>query len=338
MQKILTSIFVFFLSFWVVVWWNGLIAENGDILNITKWNELVSTLNNKLSNTDIIGWNNITTSLSGSQLVIDATWGWSAWGYPYITNENQIIIAPNSTANITIEWQNFIPNSTVEIPGFDGTVNSNTALSPNQISGNITSGNTTWEFDIVVNNAWAKSDAWPGNGQNLLRVIAPVLWTGPAGTYTETFETNSKGNWADVIWVDATFSVNTWGTPSANTWPNSAASGNYYMFAETSNPNYPLRTFGVETSYFRNAQSISFDYHMFGADMWNLEVQTLYNGTWTTVYTLNGQQQTNQNDPWISTGTIDLSNYLVERIRLFYTSWNNYTWDVSIDNISIISQ
>jgi hypothetical protein len=29
---------------------------------------------------------------------------------------------------------------------------------------------------------------------------------------------------------------------------------------------------------------------------------------------------------------------LVERIRIFYTSGNNYTWDVALDNISIISQ
>lgn len=39
------------------------------------------------------------------------------------------------------------------------------------------------------------------------------------------------------------------------------------MYTEASNPNFPSMTFAVETSHFRNAQSIAFDYHMFGADM-----------------------------------------------------------------------
>lgn len=336
MKKIISSIGVFFLSFWAVLSWNGIIAENGDLLNISKWNQLVTILNSKISNADILAGDNITTTLSWSQIVINATSGWG--GYPYISNQNEIIIAPNSTANIVIEWQNFVPNSSIEIPWFDGSINSNSAVNPNQINANITSWNTTWLFDVVVNNSGNKSDSWSGNWQNLLRVIAPVLWTWVAWTYTETFESNSKWSWSDIIWLDATFSVTSGWTPSSNTWPTWAQAWTYYMFAETSNPNFPSKTFAIETSNFRQAQSISFDYHMFGAAMGTLEIQTLYNSNWTTVFTLNGQQQAAQNDPWISTGNIDLSSYLVERIRIFYTSGNNYTWDVALDNISIISQ
>lgn len=335
MKRVISTIAVSLLSFGWVLAWNGLVAENWDLLNLTKWNEMVTTLNSKLSNNDIIAWDGVSLSASWSQVIINAQAGWS---FPFIVDQSQINIAPNTTQDIIIQAKNIAPNSQLEINGFDGTINASYGLSPEQLFANITTGSATNSYDLIINNSWLKSNQWPSNGANLLRVIAAVLWTGPAGNYTETFESNTLGNWSNVAWLDANLTIQQWWTPSSNTWPNQASWGNYYIFAEASSPNYPNKTFGISTSYFRQAESISFDYHMFGVDMWNLEVQTLHNGTWTNVFSLNGQQQTTQASAWLNSGNIDLSWNLVEEIRFLYTSWNNYTGDMALDNITIVSK
>lgn len=335
MKKILSTIWVFILSFSAVVAWNGIIAENGDLLNINKWNEMVNIINQKLSIWDIIAgeWVNFTNS--GSQIIVNATAGALV---PYVNNQNQIVLSPNTTQDISIAWINITPGSQLEIPGFDGTINSSFWLSPNEIIANISAWNSTNQYDIVINNNGAKSDQWPWNWVNLLRIISPVLWNGPAWTYIEWFEANSLWSWQNVAGLDANLTVQQGWTPSTWTWPNQASNGSYYVFAETSNPNYPTKTFWISTNNFRQAQSISFDYHMFGATIWNLEVQILHNWVWSNVYIIKWQQQAAQTDAWLNTGVIDLSGELVEEIRLLYTSGTNYTGDMAIDNISIISQ
>ncbi len=335
MKKILSTIWVFIFSFSAVVAWNGIIAENGDLLNINKWNEMVNIINQKLSIWDVVAgeWVNFTNS--GSQIIINASAGSL---FPYVNDQNQIIMAPNTSRDISISAANITPASQIEIPWFDGTINSSFWLNPNEIIANISAGSSANQYDIIINNNGSKSDAWPSNWQNLLQVVAPVFWNGPSGIYTETFESNSLWNWQNVTGLDANFTVQQGGTPSNGTWPNQAANGTYYIFAETSSPNFPTKTFWISTDNFRQAQSISFDYHMFGPTMWNLELQTLYQGTWKTIFTIQWQQQANQTDPWLNSGNIDLSGELVEEIRLFYTSGTNFTGDVAIDNISITSQ
>lgn len=335
MKKILSTIWVFILSFSAVVAWNGIIAENGDLLNINKWNEMVNIINQKLSIWDIVAgeWVNFTNS--GSQIIINSSAGELV---PYIVQQSQKIVAPNTTQNITIVWENITPTSQVEIPWFDGIINSSFWLNPNEIIANITTGNTANIYDVIIDNQGVKSTAWPTNGADLLQVVTPVLWNGPAWTYIEWFEANSLWSWQNVTWLDANLTVQQGGTPSTWTWPNQASNGSYYVFAETSNPNYPTKTFWISTNNFRQAQSISFDYHMFGATMWNLEVQILHNWVWSNVYIIKWQQQAAQTDAWLNTGVIDLSGELVEEIRLLYTSGTNYTGDMAIDNISIISQ
>ena len=110
------------------------------------------------------------------------------------------------------------------------------------------------------------------------------------------------------------------------------------MYAETSGngTGYPNRTFGVETTDFNIAQSVAFDYHMFGPNIGTLEVQTQYLGVWTTRFSLTGQQQAAQADPYLSQ-FVDLSSFPVEGIRFFYTSGTNWDSDAAIDNVVIIS-
>ena len=87
---------------------------------------------------------------------------------PYISN-TLIGVPVSSTVMITLTGMNFIPDSTVTIPGFDGTINSTQVISPSQIDLNITTGaiNT---FDLIVSNHDVNNTQWSNNGLGVLRV------------------------------------------------------------------------------------------------------------------------------------------------------------------------
>jgi len=250
---------------------------------------------------------------------------------PYVENDS-VGVSPGATFNVSILGSGFSPATTVDIPGFTGTIDSVTVVSPNQIDLTLTAG-AAGTFDLVLTNGIASNTIWPGNGIDFLNVEL-VTGTGPAGTYNESFETGGS-DWVD-SGLDVAWTRDNNGTPSNNTGPNNASVGNFYTFTEASNPNFPGRTFGIETTNFNVAQSISFDYHMFGADMGDLELQYLRSGVWTTINTISGQQQTSGAAAYL-TEFVDLSGFQVEALRFLYTSGNGFTGDCALDNISIIS-
>ncbi len=253
-------------------------------------------------------------------------------GAPFI-NTASIEIPPSTTQTFSINGEGFLPTSTVSIPGFTGTINSTTVVSPTQIDVDVTTTATTGTYDVIVDNGGIDNTTWSGNGVGIFDITL-ITGTGPAGTYTESFEAG-LGNWTD-SGLDVAWTNNSGGTPSGGTGPTVASDGTFYMFAEASSPNFPDFTFGLETTHFNVAQSVSFDYHMYGAAMGDLEVQTLRSGVWTTRFTLSGQQQTGQGDAYLNQ-FVDLSSFEVEAIRLLYTSGSDYTGDCSIDNVQIIS-
>lgn len=270
-----------------------------------------------------------TSSLSLVQLAVSVSSGGVA---PYL-DAGEFVIPPNSNRTISLLGNNFSPTSTVSFPGFTGTINSTTVVSPSQIDVDVTSTATTGTYDIVVDSGGADNTVWAGNGVGSFKVEL-VTGTGSAGTYTEGFEAG-LGSWVN-SGLGASWTRQSGGTPSAGTGPNSAATGSFYLFTETSNPNFPNVTFGIETTDFATAQSVSFDYHMFGADIGTLEVQTLRSGVWTTRFSLTGQQQAAQGDVYLNQ-VVDLSSFDVEGIRFLYTSGSNFAGDAAIDNIVIIS-
>lgn len=272
-----------------------------------------------------------TSSLSVVQLQ-GVGGGSSGGGAPFVESP-AFLLAPSSTQTISLIGSGYLPSSVVSFPGFTGTINTLTVVSPTQIDVNVTTTATTGTYNVVVDNAGTDNTVWSGNGVNLFEV-ASITGTGIAGTYTESFEVG-LGSWVD-SGLDVAWTRDSAGTPSGLTGPNVASAGTFYVFTEASNPNFPNFTFGLETTDFAAAQSISFDYHMFGAAMGTLEIQTSFGGVWTTRSTIAGQQQAAQGDAYL-TQLVDLSAFPVEGIRLFYTSGADYTGDCTIDNISIIS-
>ena len=103
----------------------------------------------------------LTSSVSGTN--------WTSTVIAPNLSSDVINVAASSTVTITLNGNNFIPTSTVTIPGFNGTINSVNVISPIKIEVNITTSvaNT---FDIVVSNNGVLNTQWVGNGVALLQV------------------------------------------------------------------------------------------------------------------------------------------------------------------------
>jgi hypothetical protein len=94
---------------------------------------------------------------------------------PYISND--IIGIPTSTTrNIKLIGDNFSTTSVVTIPGFDGTIDSVTVISPSEINMTITTGTTVAMYDIVISNNGVLNTQWAGNGVNVLNVDTEILY------------------------------------------------------------------------------------------------------------------------------------------------------------------
>ncbi|MCH2189160.1 hypothetical protein MK079_05030, partial [Candidatus Gracilibacteria bacterium] len=328
--KIFFSIFIScFLALSVVVAWVGVIAEDGDIITVAKWNELVAYIDQKLSPSNVIGAGSIQVTSSGSDITLSSDADGVA---PYISSVLSFV-PTNSTVSLLIEGEYFTPATTFSIPGFDGTINSVSVTSPTTMMVDLTTTSTQADYDIILANGAQQNTLWPGNGVDAISIANGPDGNGPAGTYTESFE-SGIGNWENTSGV-VSFTRRSGSTPSNSTGPSGASSGSWYIYTEASGANINA-DFGIETDHFARIQNISFDYHMYGSDMGTLRFQTLYQGVWTDRWSLTGQQQTNQNDPYISQ-SIDLGMFPVERVRFFATAGGGFRSDFSIDNIVITS-
>jgi endonuclease I len=160
--------------------------------------------------------------------------------------------------------------------------------------------------------------------------------------YSQGFE-NTLGLWTQSQEDDFDWTINSGGTPSSNTGPSSAAEGTYYIYMESSNPNYSNKKAIIESPCFDltslSSPEVSFNYHMYGdADKMgflNLEITTDNGQNWSTVWSKSG----NQGDQWY-TAEVDLSNYEGSTIRMRFYGETGTTWqgDMAIDNLKILSK
>ena len=323
MKKLLIAILIFVFTLNTTNAWLWLLAQSWDILNVAKWNEL--------SRVNLKAWTWVTLTNSWSDIFVNTT----SSSIPYISTTLKQIVATSSTSNISLNWTNFTPTSTLIIPSFDWTIDSVNVISPTSLQATITPWSNETDYDLVVSNWWTLSTLWPWNGSLLLWVAAPVLWTWVAWTYLEDFEAD-QGSWVS-SWLTWDWTRDDAWPPSSWTWPNEWAWGStWYMFTEVSNWD-DANEFWIETTDFRHATSVSLDYHMVWTDIWTLYIQTLRSWTWTTVWSISGQQQADQADPYINTWNIDLTVYQVESIRILMNWATDRSWDTAVDNISITS-
>ncbi len=144
------------------------------------------------------------------------------------------------------------------------------------------------------------------------------------------------------LWTQATNDQMDWTllnspTPTANTGPDAAAQGSFFIYTEaTGNLNklaYLLSPcFNIAGI---NKFAFSFNYHMYGAKTGNLRVQfSMNNGqTWSNAWT----KSNNVGNNWYSTSMTFTNNGNTSiRFRLYGKTGNGETSDMAFDNINIV--
>ncbi|CAA6803727.1 MAG: Serine protease [uncultured Aureispira sp.] len=156
--------------------------------------------------------------------------------------------------------------------------------------------------------------------------------------YTESFE-NTLGDWTQDSGDDFDWATRSGSTPSSNTGPSAANSGSYYIYMESSSPNYSTKQAILNSPCFDlsglSAPVLSFDYHMYGTSaMGNLKLEASTDGTsWTTIWSNAG----NQGNSW-ETANVNLSAYASQtELKLRFNGTTGTTWqgDMAVDAFSI---
>ena len=161
--------------------------------------------------------------------------------------------------------------------------------------------------------------------------------------YLENFDIG-LGDWNQGSGDDGDWVLDANGTPSPNTGPSDdITAGGNYLFLEASSNGSPGEIGANSVAILESpcfdlngltGATLSFYYHMFGADTGTLEVElTNDNGTsWTSIFTITG----NQGDVWNSEN-IDLDAYLNQNIKLRITgtTGGGFASDIAIDHIGI---
>jgi hypothetical protein len=168
-------------------------------------------------------------------------------------------------------------------------------------------------------------------------VVDPIISSFP---YVENFDDQAM----DLGWKTEgnlyKWFIHTAGTPSSSTGPLHDLSGNgYYIYTEASSgatgDEATILTNPVDMSALTTAK-LNYWYHMYGSSIGALYVDIAQSGTWTTVDSLIGQQQTAQADPWMMR-SVDLSAYastLIDSVRFRAVRGSSYAGDISIDDIA----
>ncbi len=231
-----------------------------------------------------------------------------------------------STDNVGVTGYKIYVNSS-HVSNATGTSTSVTGLSPN----------TTYNVKVSAYDA-AGNESAQSSGINVTTTEATLSCntTITSFPYAEGFE-SGIGTWSQESADDLDWTVDANGTPSSRTGPSSANEGTYYIYVESSSPNYPSKTAILNGPCFdltlESNATYSFAYHMYGSNMGTIELQASADGTnWTTLWTKSGDQ----GNSWY-TENINLSAYLGSLVQLRYvaTTGSSYRSDFAIDDISL---
>ena len=143
---------------------------------------------------------------------------------------------------------------------------------------------------------------------------------------TSSFEADLDG-WTTGS-MDRPFYRQAGSTGSISTGPQGAAIGSYYVYCETSTPNYPSANFDMSRIVTVGSVSgLTFQYHMYGAAMGTATLEAYTGAGWISAWTKSG----NLGNAWqqasvtVASGTTMLS--------FKYTGESSYTGDFALDDI-----
>jgi chitodextrinase/uncharacterized Ntn-hydrolase superfamily protein len=159
--------------------------------------------------------------------------------------------------------------------------------------------------------------------------------------YTMDFETKSWEKEATCStyssWIRSRYA-----TPSSNTGPTGSNQGTHYTFIEASNiggQGTAPRSAIIGSPCFdipvNHSSELTFDYHMWGANMGTLALTASDNGgsSWTTLWSISGDQ----GNGWTNDQSVDLSAYAGSTVKLRFdaTLGNGFASDMAIDDVRI---
>ncbi|WP_378176049.1 endonuclease [Aquimarina sp. SS2-1] len=156
--------------------------------------------------------------------------------------------------------------------------------------------------------------------------------------YNESFE-NTFGAWKQATTGDDfNWATRSGSTPSSGTGPGSANSGSYYIYMESSTPNYSSKRAILYAPCYditgASQATFSFKYHMYGSTaMGSLALEASLDGTsWTSIWSKSG----NQGNSW-QTASVNLAAYLGEKVQLRFNGITGTTWqgDIAVDAVSL---
>jgi hypothetical protein len=135
------------------------------------------------------------------------------------------------------------------------------------------------------------------------------------------------------------WNVSTGGTGSSGTGPSAASNGSNYLYLETSSGSAgaSATVTGPNMTSGYSSLLISYDYHMYGATMGNLYLESNDGTGWVTFDSIVGQQQTSNAAAWLTGSSLLTTPAGVFSIRFRGTRGASYTGDMAIDNIVIAS-
>ncbi len=205
---------------------------------------------------------------------------------------------------------------------------------------NITGATAATTYSCRVRSNCSSTSSAYSSAINVTTADAPGGLTCSAtvnAPYSESFE-NTFGAWTNVSGDDFDWSLRSGGTPSSNTGPSAANDGSYYIYTESSSPNYSNKTAIIESPCFNLAgttsPTLSFKYHMYGATaMGGLVMEATTDDTnWSTVWSASG----NQGNAW-QDASVDLSGYAGSSVKVRIVGTTGTTWqgDMAIDKMAL---
>ncbi|MUU79002.1 immunoglobulin-like domain-containing protein [Winogradskyella endarachnes] len=225
------------------------------------------------------------------------------------------------------------------------------ATATDNVDGNLTSsivitGTVNTNLEGTYTKYYNVSDA-AGNAatQRTRSIIVTEPSTGNGCTsgissfpYSESFE-NTFGAWTQATGDDFNWATRSGTTPSSNTGPSSADSGSYYIYMESSSPNYSTKRAILNSPCFDLATvtqaSFGFKYHMYGSSSMGslaLELSDDDGASWTSIWSASG----NQGNSWL-TASVNLAAYVGNSVQLRFNGVTGTTWqgDMAVDAVSL---
>ncbi len=318
--------------------WTSIWSRSGD--QGAAWNDADVSLNAYAGGTLLLRFNGVSGTSWQGDIVIDniEVTGSSAPDTEAPSVPTNLAASNVTETTLTLTWDASTDN--VGVTGYDVYLGGSNLGTVTSATANITglAANTTYSFQVKAKDAASNESGFSSALSVTTAGGALSCSTTEVIPYSEGFE-SSFGGWSNVGGDDFDWSRRSGGTPSNNTGPSSATEGSFYIYVESSSPNYSNKTTIIESPCFdlsgESEATLSFKYHMYGASaMGGLVLEaTTDDNSWSSIWSQSG----NQGNSW-QTANVNLNSYTGGQVKLRFVGTTGSTWqgDMAIDDLSLI--